>query len=122
MRSFDDLDRIFAEEKCALRWRHGDIFSWPAAAACAAAHTSCKAPTRADVNQNALCRFDAVIHFAGRKAVGESVDFPMLYYTHNVVGAVNLVEVMRKHNVKNVRPCEPGGDPAQEQAESLLIQ
>ncbi len=49
-------------------------------------------------------RFDAVIHFAGRKAVGESVDFPMLYYTHNVVGAVNLVEVMRKHGVKNVRP------------------
>ena len=45
-----------------------------------------------------------MIHFAGRKAVGESVDFPMLYYTHNVVGAVNLVEVMRKHNVKNVRP------------------
>lgn len=32
------------------------------------------------------------------------MDFPMLYYTHNVVGAVNLVEVMRKHNVKNVRP------------------
>ncbi len=45
-----------------------------------------------------------MIHFAGRKAVGESVDFPMLYYTHNVVGAVNLVEVMRKHGVKNVRP------------------
>lgn len=54
-------------------------------------------------------RFDAVIHFAGRKAVGESVAAPMLYYTHNVVGAVNLIEAMRKHNVKNVRgnlgPC-----------------
>lgn len=48
-------------------------------------------------------RFDAVIHFAGRKAVGESVQFPMLYYTHNVAGAVNLIEAMRKHNVKNVR-------------------
>lgn len=35
--------------------------------------------------------------------MGESVQFPMLYYTHNVVGAVNLIEVMRKHNVKNVR-------------------
>ena len=48
-------------------------------------------------------RFDAVIHFAGRKAVGESVAEPMLYYTHNVVGAVNLIEAMRKHNVRNVR-------------------
>lgn len=35
--------------------------------------------------------------------MGESVQFPMLYYTHNVVGAVNLIEAMRKHNVKNVR-------------------
>ena len=48
------------------------------------------------------CRFDAVIHFAGRKAVGESVSQPMLYYTHNVVAAVNLIEAMRKHNLKNV--------------------
>lgn len=48
------------------------------------------------------CRFDAVIHFAGRKAVGESVQFPMLYYTHNIVGAVNLIEAMRKHNCKSV--------------------
>jgi hypothetical protein len=49
-----------------------------------------------------LRRFDAVIHFAGRKAVGESVEFPMLYYTHNVLGAVNLIEAMRKHNIKKV--------------------
>ena len=48
------------------------------------------------------CRFDAVIHFAGRKAVGESVEFPMLYYTHNVAGTVNLIEAMRKHKVKQV--------------------
>lgn len=48
------------------------------------------------------CRFDAVIHFAGRKAVGESVAEPMLYYTHNVVGTVNLIQAMRKHKVKNV--------------------
>ena len=46
--------------------------------------------------------FTAVIHFAGRKAVGESVKEPMLYYTHNIVGAVNLIEAMRKHGVKNV--------------------
>ena len=43
-----------------------------------------------------------MIHFAGRKAVGESVSQPMLYYTHNVVAAVNLVEAMRKHSLKNV--------------------
>lgn len=48
------------------------------------------------------CRFDAVIHFAGRKAVGESVEQPMLYYTHNIVGAVNLIEAMRKHKMKRV--------------------
>lgn len=51
------------------------------------------------------CRFDAVVHFAGRKAVGESVEFPMLYYTHNVVGTVNLIEAMRKHGIKNVSPA-----------------
>lgn len=59
-------------------------------------------------------KFDAVIHFAGRKAVGESVQFPMLYYTHNVVGAVNLIEVMRKHNVRNMvfsSSCTVYGNP-----------
>ncbi|KAK9905085.1 hypothetical protein WJX75_009459 [Coccomyxa subellipsoidea] len=59
-------------------------------------------------------KFDAVIHFAGRKAVGESVQFPMLYYTHNVVGAVNLIEAMRKHNVKNMvfsSSCTVYGNP-----------
>ena len=44
-----------------------------------------------------------MVHFAGRKAVGESVSQPMLYYTHNVVAAVNLIEAMRKHSLKNVR-------------------
>jgi len=34
--------------------------------------------------------------------VGESVQQPWLYYDHNVLGAINLVEVMREHNVKNV--------------------
>ena len=49
-----------------------------------------------------LHRFDVVVHFAGRKAVGESVTAPMLYYTHNLLGSINLVEAMRKHNCKNV--------------------
>lgn len=43
-----------------------------------------------------------MVHFAGRKAVGESVSQPMLYYTHNVAAAVNLIEAMRKHSLKNV--------------------
>ena len=45
---------------------------------------------------------DAVIHFAGLKAVGESVRKPIEYYTNNVAGTLTLVDVMRKHNVKNI--------------------
>lgn len=45
---------------------------------------------------------DAVIHFAGLKAVGESVQKPVEYYTNNVAGTLTLVDVMRKHNVKNI--------------------
>ncbi len=57
-----------------------------------------------------VCSFDAVIHFAGRKAVGESVQQPWLYYDHNVLSAINLIEVMREHNVKNVRKITPDSD------------
>ena len=45
---------------------------------------------------------DAVIHFAGLKAVGESVQKPLEYYENNVYGSVALCDVMRKHNVKNI--------------------
>jgi len=44
---------------------------------------------------------DAVINFAGLKAVGESVEIPLDYYKNNVVGALTLLEVARKHGVKN---------------------
>lgn len=44
----------------------------------------------------------AVIHFAGLKAVGESVAKPALYYENNVYGTLNLSQVMAKHNVKNI--------------------
>ncbi|OEL21828.1 UDP-glucose 4-epimerase 4 [Dichanthelium oligosanthes] len=47
-------------------------------------------------------RFDAVIHFAGLKAVGESVQTPLLYYDHNVVGTINLLEVMAAHGCKKL--------------------
>ena len=46
--------------------------------------------------------FDAVIHFAGLKAVGESVSKPWEYYDNNIGGTLILVDVMRKHNVKNI--------------------
>lgn len=45
---------------------------------------------------------DAVIHFAGLKAVGESVRKPIEYYTNNIQGTLVLADVMRKHNVKNI--------------------
>ncbi len=45
---------------------------------------------------------DAVIHFAGLKAVGESVEKPLEYYKNNISGTLNMCEVMRKHNVKNI--------------------
>lgn len=46
-------------------------------------------------------RFDAVIHFAGLKAVGESVSLPLNYYENNVVGTLNLLRVMSEARVKN---------------------
>ena len=45
---------------------------------------------------------DAVIHFAGLKAVGESTEIPLSYYHNNVSGSVNLFEVMAKHNCKRL--------------------
>ncbi|MCC9203697.1 UDP-glucose 4-epimerase GalE [Arthrobacter sp. zg-Y769] len=45
---------------------------------------------------------DAVIHFAGLKAVGESVAKPLYYYTNNVVGTLNLLHAMDRHNVRTI--------------------
>ena len=45
---------------------------------------------------------NAVVHFAGLKAVGESVAIPLSYYHNNVTGTLILCEVMGKHNVKNI--------------------
>lgn len=47
-------------------------------------------------------KIDAVIHFAGLKAVGESCRIPLQYYKNNVTGTVNLLEVMEMYNVKNL--------------------
>ena len=57
----------------------------------------------------------AVVHFAGLKAVGESVANPQLYYQNNVAGSLNLFEVMAEFNVKNIvfsSSATVYGDPA----------
>ncbi len=46
-------------------------------------------------------KFDAVIHFAALKAVGESVANPLLYYRNNITGTTNLLEVITEAGIKN---------------------
>lgn len=46
--------------------------------------------------------YDLVIHFAGLKAVGESVKKPLLYYENNVGGTINLLKCMKKYGVKKI--------------------
>lgn len=61
-------------------------------------------------------KIDAVIHFAGLKAVGESVAKPIEYYHNNMTGTLVLCDVMRNHNVKNIifsSSATVYGDPAQ---------
>ena len=60
-------------------------------------------------------QFDSVIHFAGLKAVGESVAQPLRYYDNNVSGSVALLETMAKFNVKSIvfsSSATVYGDPA----------
>ena len=47
-------------------------------------------------------KIDAVVHFAGLKAVGESCILPMKYYKNNFSGTITLLEVMEEFNVKNL--------------------
>ena len=47
-------------------------------------------------------KIDATIHFAGFKAVGESVEQPLKYYQNNIVSTLSLCETMSKYNVKNI--------------------
>jgi len=58
---------------------------------------------------------DAVIHFAGLKAVGESVAIPLQYYKNNITGSLVLFEVMAQHGVRNLvfsSSATVYGDPA----------
>ncbi|HCK23945.1 MAG TPA: UDP-glucose 4-epimerase GalE [Bacteroides graminisolvens] len=60
--------------------------------------------------------FDACIHFAGLKAVGESVEKPWEYYENNISGTLVLVDVMKKHDCKNIifsSSATVYGDPAE---------
>ncbi|MDK9707293.1 MAG: UDP-glucose 4-epimerase GalE [Desulforhopalus sp.] len=60
-------------------------------------------------------KVDAVIHFAGKKAVGESVEKPLLYYSNNITGSLTLCEVMAAQGVKNIifsSSATVYGDPA----------
>jgi UDP-glucose 4-epimerase len=57
---------------------------------------------------------DAVVHFAGLKAVGESVEQPLRYYQHNVAGTTSLLQAMQRHGVRDLvfsSSCTVYGDP-----------
>ena len=61
-------------------------------------------------------KIDSCIHFAGLKAVGESVQKPWEYYNNNISGTLTLVDVMRQHNCKNIifsSSATVYGDPAE---------
>lgn len=47
-------------------------------------------------------KINAVIHFAGLKAVGESVKYPLEYYQNNISGTINLCKIMKKYEVKKL--------------------
>ncbi len=59
-------------------------------------------------------RFDGIIHFAASKAVGESVQKPLLYYRNNLVSLINLLELMPTYGVKGIvfsSSCTVYGEP-----------
>ena len=61
-------------------------------------------------------KFDACIHFAGLKAVGESVEKPWEYYENNISGTLTLIDVMRHNGCKNIifsSSATVYGDPAE---------
>ena len=71
----------------------------------------------ADAMENLFSKekIDCVIHFAGLKAVGESVAKPLEYYKNNIQGTLTLVEAMRNHGCKNIifsSSATVYGDPA----------
>uniref|UniRef100_A0AB33J0V2 UDP-glucose 4-epimerase n=1 Tax=Prevotella sp. GTC17254 TaxID=3236794 RepID=A0AB33J0V2_9BACT len=73
-------------------------------------------------------KIEGIIHFAASKAVGESVEKPLMYYRNNVISLVNLLELMPKYNVKGIifsSSCTVYGQPSAENlpvSESAPIQ
>lgn len=60
---------------------------------------------------------EGIIHFAASKAVGESVEKPLLYYRNNIVSLINLLEIMPKYNVKGIifsSSCTVYGQPSED--------
>ena len=63
---------------------------------------------------NKYSDIEAIIHFAASKAVGESVEKPLLYYRNNLTSLINLLELMPKHDVKGIifsSSCTVYGQP-----------
>lgn len=62
-------------------------------------------------------QIEGIIHFAASKAVGESVEKPLLYYRNNILSLVNLLELMPKYNVNGIifsSSCTVYGQPSKE--------
>ncbi len=62
-------------------------------------------------------QIEGIIHFAASKAVGESVENPLLYYRNNIVSLINLLELMPKYNVKGIifsSSCTVYGQPSED--------
>ena len=62
-------------------------------------------------------KIEGIIHFAASKAVGESVQKPLLYYRNNIVSLINLLELMPQYNVKGIifsSSCTVYGQPKPE--------
>lgn len=73
-----------------------------------------------DATENVFRKYpniDGIIHFAASKAVGESVEKPLLYYRNNIISLVNLLELMPQYNVKGIifsSSCTVYGQPLPE--------
>lgn len=62
-------------------------------------------------------QIEGIIHFAASKAVGESVEKPLLYYRNNIVSLINLLELIPKYNVKGIifsSSCTVYGQPSED--------
>mmetsp|Transcript_27592 Transcript_27592/g.39163 ORF Transcript_27592/g.39163 Transcript_27592/m.39163 type:complete len:477 (-) Transcript_27592:82-1512(-) len=62
----------------------------------------CDANALEKVFQSVAIPFKSCIHFAGLKAVGESVEKPLLYYHNNLMGTINLLSLMDKYNCRSI--------------------